>query len=79
MRAFLSSSRPRAGTRVGATYSLPLDAFGAEELDEGLHQPGLEHGDPGVRSRERVGGPREQGCVHPPIASGQRLCFARCA
>lgn len=32
MRAFLAAAPPRRGSRVGATYSLPLDALGEAEL-----------------------------------------------
>ena len=34
MRAFLASRRPRAGSRVGATYSLPLASVREKELED---------------------------------------------
>ena len=34
MRAFLAPARPRAGTRVGATYRVPLAGIGEEELKD---------------------------------------------
>ena len=32
MRPFMSSQQPRTGSRVGATYSIPISSFGVEEL-----------------------------------------------
>lgn len=38
MRAFLVPSKPRAGTRIAAFYSLPLSGFSSEEVEEEKRQ-----------------------------------------
>ena len=34
MRAFLAARPPRAGSRVGATYAVPLASLGEQELED---------------------------------------------